>query len=205
MFVLMIVFLIFVIIFLWQIEVKFNILYQVKNWCEIEFKKRREQTKLKIDIYKIIILAIICGLVAYVCHLLLDKLYLPYFQHVLDLQKDSISLKSLKNSDTTLVSDWLIFSNFINGPLKYSEEEPSSRIGDWGTFGDFIGGTLNPILTFISIGLILYTVYQNKKSLDFNSEELSLSRKAQQDSSKSQELIQKTQNLQQFDSLFLAY
>lgn len=77
-------------------------------------------------------------------------------------------------------------------------------ISNWGAFGDFIGGTLNPILTFISICLILYTVYQNKKSLDFNSEELALSRKAQQDSAKSQQLIQRTQNLQQFDSLFFS-
>lgn len=75
-------------------------------------------------------------------------------------------------------------------------------ISNWGAFGDFIGGTLNPLLTFISIGLILFTVIQNKKSLDLNSEELALSRKAQQDSANSQQLIQQTQNLQQFDSLF---
>lgn len=75
-------------------------------------------------------------------------------------------------------------------------------VSNWGAFGDFVGGTLNPVFTFISICLILYTVYQNKKSLDFNSEELALSRKAQQDTAKSQQLIQKTQNIQQFDSLF---
>lgn len=204
MFVLIVICLIFIILFLWQVEAKFNLLYQAKTWLDSEFKRRREQTKLKIDIYKVIILVIICGLIAYVCYLLLDKLYLPYFQHVLDLQNDSVSLKPLESSNTTLISEWLTFSSFINNALKSSEEDPSSRIGDWGTFGDFIGGTLNPILTFISICLILYTVYQNKKSLDFNSEELSLSRKAQQDSSKSQQLIQKTQNLQQFDSLFFS-
>lgn len=77
-------------------------------------------------------------------------------------------------------------------------------ISNWGAFGDFVGGTLNPLLTFISICLLLYTLYQNKKSLDFNSEELALSRKAQQDTANAQILIQQTQSLQQFDSFFFS-
>ena len=204
MFILIIIYLILIIFFLWLIETKFNLLYQAKTWLDTEFKRRREQTKLKIDIYKIIILVIVSSFIAYVCHLLLGKLYLPYFENVLDLQREGISLKPLESGDATLISDWLTFSNFTNDALKSSEENTSSRIGDWGTFGDFIGGTLNPILTFISICLILYTVYQNKKSLDFNSEELSLSRKAQENSASAQSMIQQTQSLQQFDSFFFS-
>lgn len=93
---------------------------------------------------------------------------------------------------------------FLNDNMQTFPYVSNEYISNWGAFGDFIGGTLNPLLTFISICLILYTVYQNKKALDFNSEELALSRKAQQDSSKSQQLIQKTQSMQQFDSLFFS-
>lgn len=204
MFILIIICLILIIFFLWWIETKFNLLYQAKTWLDTEFKRRREQTKLKIDIYKIIILVIIGSLITYVCYLLLGKLYLPYFENVLDLQREGISLKTLESGNAILISDWLTFSDFTNDALKSSEEDTSSQIGYWGTFGDFIGGTLNPILTFISICLILYTVYQNKKSLDFNSEELSLSRKAQENSASAQSMIQQTQSLQQFDSFFFS-
>lgn len=93
---------------------------------------------------------------------------------------------------------------FLNDNMQTFPYVSNEYISNWGAFGDFIGGTLNPLLTFISICLILYTVYQNKKALDFNSEELALSRKAQQDSSRSQQLIQKTQSMQQFDSLFFS-
>ncbi|KHF77409.1 hypothetical protein PJ15_2470 [Acinetobacter sp. neg1] len=115
---------------------------------------------------------------------LINDVYLRFYENVLLAQNS-------KNE----------FINEKSMTLPYISNE---YISNWGAFGDFIGGTLNPILTFLSVCLILYTVYQNKKSLDFNSEELALSRKAQQDSATSQELIQKTQNLQQFDSLFFS-
>ena len=166
-------------IFLWWIEKNFNLLYGVVSWFTDESKKIREQTKLKINLSKIIFALIVIILIFYLCFFLFNNLYYPYFESVLDTNSENISLKSVENGN-------------------------SSLIGDWGTFGDFVGGTLNPILTFISICLILFTVYQNKKALDFNSEELALSRQAQQDSAKSQQLIQKTQNLQQFDSLFFS-
>lgn len=105
--------------------------------------------------------------------------------------------------DVKEVKDSILRHTFENGPLSHPIAN-NDYVATWGAFGDFIGGTLNPILTFFSICLILLTVYQNKKALDFNSEELALSRKAQQDSAKSQQLIQKTQNLQQFDSLFFS-
>lgn len=31
----------------------------------------------------------------------------------------------------------------------------SNEKGDWGTFGDFVGGVLNPILTFITIVMLI--------------------------------------------------
>lgn len=105
--------------------------------------------------------------------------------------------------DVKEVKDSILRHTFENGPLSHPIAS-NDYVSTWGAYGDFIGGTLNPFLTFISIGLILYTVYQNKKALDFNSEELALSRKAQQDSAESQQLIQQTQSLQQFDSFFFS-
>jgi hypothetical protein len=50
--------------------------------------------------------------------------------------------------------------------------EPS----DLGTLGDFVGGLLNPLLTFISIGFIAYTLYQNSVALKLSADELRLTR-----------------------------
>lgn len=205
MFILFILSLILMVLAFWGIEKKFNFFYETKSWFDNISNRLQQQTKLKIDIFKIIIVIITGGIIAYLCFFLVKKLYLPYFEQILDVSKGgSFVLKSLDEDSPDLISNWFVFSSLINDSLNFTENDNSSRISDWGTFGDFIGGTLNPILTFLSICLILYTVYQNKKSLDFNSEELALSRKAQQDSANSQRLIQKTQNLQQFDSLFFS-
>lgn len=138
----------------------------------------KKQTKLKIDLCKITVLIIIVGGIGYLLFFLLDRLYFPYFESVISFDNGKIALISQPN-------------------------EGANLIGDWGTFGDFIGGTLNPLLTFISICLILYTVYQNKKALEFNSQELSLSRLAHQDSAAAQIELQEASKLQQVDNLFL--
>ncbi|MGZ7881693.1 putative phage abortive infection protein [Acinetobacter soli] len=166
-------------IVLWWVEVKYSLIYGKIIFLKDVCAWIKKQTKLKIDICKLSVFIVILGYIGYLIFLLLKYLYFPYFNSVIKLENGSISLITQSNNNSALISDW-------------------------GTFGDFIGGTLNPILTFISVCLILFTVYQNKKALDFNSEELALSRKAQQDSAKSQRLIQKTQNLQQFDSLFFS-
>ncbi|MEG0483448.1 MAG: putative phage abortive infection protein [Acinetobacter sp.] len=131
------------------------------------------------------IIAIVIGIVSiYGIYRLVKDIYWKFYQEV-SLAKDSQF-------------------QFVNEQIQTLPYITNDYISNWGAFGDFVGGTLNPLLTFISICLLLYTLYQNKKSLDFNSEELALSRKAQQDSAKSQQLIQKTQNIQQFDSLFFS-
>jgi len=48
--------------------------------------------------------------------------------------------------------------------------------GDLGTLGDFVGGLLNPFLTFISIGFIAFTLYQNSSALKLSAKELELTR-----------------------------
>lgn len=53
----------------------------------------------------------------------------------------------------------------------------SKNIGDWGAFGDFWGGLLNPIFSFISIILIIYTVVQQGKAIEQTSTQIQLSMK----------------------------
>lgn len=165
-------------IVLWWAEAKYNFIYGIFMYLKDICDWIKKQTKLKIDLCKITVLIIIVGGIGYLLFLLLDRLYFPYFESVISFDNGKIALISQPN-------------------------EGANLIGDWGTFGDFIGGTLNPILTFISICLILYTVYQNKKALDFNSEELNLSRIAHQESASAQDELQKITRLQQVDNLFL--
>lgn len=46
---------------------------------------------------------------------------------------------------------WYQFSYKLNFPLSESQEV-------WGQMGDFLGGILNPVLTFISVFLLIYSV-----------------------------------------------
>jgi hypothetical protein len=48
----------------------------------------------------------------------------------------------------------------------------NDKVGSWGALGDFFGGILNPFFTFLSITLISYTLYQNKRALEQNQEAL---------------------------------
>lgn len=44
--------------------------------------------------------------------------------------------------------------------------------GELGTLGDFFGGVLNPILSFVSIVLLLFTIKQTRQSLDLSTKNL---------------------------------
>lgn len=167
---------------LWWGEAKYNFLYE-----KIESMKKlcnwiKGQTKFKIDICKVFIFLALGGLICYSCYFLLDRLYLPYFDTVLDVNNEVISLK--------------------NNTAHKSKDDGSSPIGDWGTFGDFIGGTLNPIIGLISVILLFATWVVTYRNLEVSREELSESTKALKDNAETQKEIQKTQILQQFDSLF---
>jgi hypothetical protein len=79
----------------------------------------------------------------------------------------------------------------------------------YGQMGDFFGGLLNPVLSFASFVLLLYTINIQSKQLNISSEELQAtrreleaSRKAQEDSSKSLERQLKNAQRQNFESTF---
>lgn len=137
----------------------------------------KKQTKLNIDICKLTVLIVISGCIGYLIFLLLEYLYFPYFESVIKSEDGKISLISQSNEDANL-------------------------IGDWGTFGDFIGGTLNPIIGLISVILLFATWFVTYQTLKVSREELSKSTEALKDNADTQKEIQKTQKLQQFDSLF---
>jgi uncharacterized membrane protein len=48
----------------------------------------------------------------------------------------------------------------------------SSKQEVWGQFGDFVGGTLNPILSFLSLIALVFTVLLQVRQLDIAREEL---------------------------------
>lgn len=48
---------------------------------------------------------------------------------------------------------------------------PSSSTVDWGAFGSYFGGVAGPLLTFISVVLIVYTLRQQRFQLESMSEE----------------------------------
>ena len=42
----------------------------------------------------------------------------------------------------------------------------------WGTFGDYLGGTLNPIISFLALIGLLYTIHQQAQEMQATREEL---------------------------------
>jgi len=164
-------------IVLWWYEVNHNFLYQIfekmHNFCD-DLKKK---TKLEINICNVIVGVIICLLIGYLGITLWEKLYSPYFNDILDSNSHHIKLKPTASSEPSL-------------------------IGDWGTFGDFIGGTLNPIIGLISVVLLFATWFVTYQTLKVSRKELIKSTQALKDNAETQKEIQKTQKLQQFDSLF---
>lgn len=51
----------------------------------------------------------------------------------------------------------------------------SKSVSDWGAFGDYIGGLLNPVLSLVSVVLILVTIKQQEVSLRQNAEQIEIS------------------------------
>ena len=67
----------------------------------------------------------------------------------------------------------------------------------WGTFGDYLGGTLNPIISFLALIGLLYTIHQQAQEMQATRDELE--RTAEQQSRQSEIF-----NLQQFESTFFS-
>lgn len=95
-------------------------------------------------------------------------------------------------------------------------ESISDLRGQFGTLGDVMGGLLNPILTFISILLLLWTIRQTQKAnalsgemlnqarkqLEISADELRLTRDELAGAKEAQQDISVTQKLQQFENTF---
>lgn len=50
----------------------------------------------------------------------------------------------------------------------------SNAQADWAQFGDYIGGTLNPLLSFITVLILLFTLKMSYDNLDLTKKELEL-------------------------------
>lgn len=63
---------------------------------------------------------------------------------------------------------WDLFNklpqSFVNWIKTFSDSLGDDK-GDWGTFGDFIGGTLNPILSFLALIVLLRTYAMQREEL----------------------------------------
>ena len=82
-----------------------------------------------------------------------------------------------------------ILDNFL---AKFSNDPAT-----WGTFGDYLGGTLNPIISFLALIGLLYTIHQQAQEMKATRDELE--RTAEQQSRQSEIF-----NLQQFESTFFS-
>ena len=67
----------------------------------------------------------------------------------------------------------------------------------WGTFGDYLGGTLNPIISFLVLIGLLYTIHQQAQEMQATREEL---KQAAEQQHRQADIF----NLQQFESTFFS-
>lgn len=65
---------------------------------------------------------------------------------------------------------------FIDEKLGLDSVFSSSLITDWGAAGDYFGGLLNPIISFIALTALLFTIRQNNIALEATQDELAASR-----------------------------
>lgn len=79
-----------------------------------------------------------------------------------------------------------------------------TEISEWGATGDFFGGILNPIFAFLSLILLAFTLWQNQKALENNSEELKLSRQELSNSVTAQRTQVHQAKMQRFEDTFFS-
>lgn len=111
--------------------------------------------------------------------------------------------KSLSELSTPITFVFLIIGLLILfvliNPEYFLKDSSSEKLSD---LGSFLGGLLNPLLTFISVILLITTLKLTRDSVDISKRELSLSRQAMAESAvalKNQAQSLETQN---FNSLF---
>lgn len=74
----------------------------------------------------------------------------------------------------------------------------------WGTFGDYLGGTLNPIISFLALIGLLYTIHQQAQEMQATREELEQAAEQQRQQVEQQSRQSEIFNLQQFESTFFS-
>ena len=74
----------------------------------------------------------------------------------------------------------------------------------WGTFGDYLGGMLNPIISFLALIGLLYTIHQQAQEMQATREELKQAAEQQRQQVEQQSRQSEIFNLQQFESTFFS-
>lgn len=74
----------------------------------------------------------------------------------------------------------------------------------WRTFGDYLGGTLNPIISFLALIGLLYTIHQQAQEMQATREELKQAAEQQRQQVEQQSRQSEIFNLQQFESTFFS-
>lgn len=121
-----------------------------------------------------------------------------------------------------LIFTTVVISAFV---LQFGHKSFANTSEEWAQFGDYIGGTLNPIFALLSFSALLYTITiqlkqiklsekqltrtltelkLSKEELELTRQELARSADAQINSQLVMQQQLKTQNSQQFDSIFFA-
>ena len=93
-------------------------------------------------------------------------------------EQEASGLKPTNIAMLVVIGMTVIMLVFFVYLLFFRGHEFSSDPAAWGQFGDFIGGTANPILSFITLVLLAFTLAVQNRQLNISSRELELSRKA---------------------------
>jgi len=116
-------------------------------------------------------------------------------------QKQKFSIKSiiLIFIITLIIVSYLLIKFYYN---LISNENFEHEITKFAQLGDFLGGTLNPLIAFFTVILLIFTIYIQTKELEATREELEKSRIAQQEQSKSLLLQNIATKQQMFENTF---
>ena len=115
------------------------------------------------------------------------------------------SLSELNTPITFIfLSIGLMVTFLLINPEYFFVEKVSERSGKLADLGDFLGGLLNPLLTFISVILLISTLKLTRDSVDISKRELMLSRQAMAESAVALKNQAQSLEIQNFNSLFFS-
>ncbi|MEC0347988.1 hypothetical protein [Peribacillus frigoritolerans] len=81
-------------------------------------------------------------------------------------------------------------------------KEKGFKFGELGTFGDFLGASTVPLLTFITILLLIRTIRLQSNQLDIQKEEFTLLREEMASTKEALQEQSKTAKIQRFENTF---